>query len=63
MADDRPGPDDDSRRDIEQAVDARSDALARGEGGEEPVTFTGAGVPDGVGGTGGVTRNQDDDAQ
>ena len=55
--------DDDARSDIEQAVAARSDALARGEGGDEPETFTGAGMPDGVGGTGGVAKNQEDDAQ
>lgn len=58
-----PGHEDDPRSDIEQAVAARSDAVARGEGGEEPVTFTSTGEHDGVGGTGGVTRNQDMDAQ
>lgn len=53
----------DDRSDLEQIVEARSDALKRGEGGEEPETFTAPGLPDGVGGTGGVTKNQDDDAQ
>jgi len=53
----------DERSDIEQAVEARSDAVARGEGGREPDSFTSSGIPDGVGGTGGVTKNQDDDAQ
>ncbi|TPG43158.1 hypothetical protein EAH79_04945 [Sphingomonas koreensis] len=53
----------DPRSDVEQAVEARSDALKRGEGGPEPETFTAPGLPDGVGGTGGVTKNQDDDAQ
>jgi hypothetical protein len=53
----------DERSDIEQVVEARDDALARGEGGEEPETFTAPGLPDGVGGTGGVTKNQDKDAQ
>ncbi|HEU4960867.1 MAG TPA: hypothetical protein VFT56_10705 [Sphingomonas sp.] len=58
-------PDDrkDSRSDIEQVVDARSDAVERGEGGEEPETFTAPGLPDGPGGTGGVTKRQDKDAQ
>ena len=55
--------DDDARSDIEQAVAARSDALERGEGGPAPETFTATGMHDGVGGTGGVTRNQDMDAQ
>lgn len=55
--------DEDSRSDIEQAVQSRSDAVERGEGGAEPRTFTDSGMPDGVGGTGGVTKNQDDDAQ
>jgi len=61
--DSRPGHDDDERSDIEQVVDARSDAVDRGEGGKEPDTFTAPGLPDGVGGTGGVTKNQDQDAQ
>ena len=53
----------DPRSDLEQEVEARSDALARGEGGPEPESFTATGLPDGVGGTGGVVKNQDDDAQ
>ena len=56
-------PDEDERSDIEQAVMARSDAVAREEGGTEPETFTAPGMPDGAGGTGGVTKNQDADAQ
>jgi len=52
--------DNDARSDIEQIVEARKDAVERGEGGEEPDSFTSAGAPDGVGGTGGVTKNQDD---
>ncbi|MEG3091728.1 hypothetical protein [Sphingomonas sp. PB1R3] len=56
-------PREDERSDIEQAVEARSDAVERGEGGEEPATFTDTGEHDGVGGTGGVVRNQDLDAQ
>ena len=55
--------DNDERSDIEQLVEARADAVERGEGGEEPETFTAPGLADGVGGTGGVTKNQDDDAQ
>ena len=53
----------DPRSDLEQEVAARSDAVARGEGGPEPETMTDPGMPDGVGGTGGVTKNQGDDAQ
>ncbi len=52
----------DSRSDIQQVVEARRDAVERGEGGREPETFTSAGLPSG-GGTGGVTRNQEADAQ
>ncbi|NJR77228.1 hypothetical protein [Sphingomonas corticis] len=60
MAQDRqvPGKDDD-RSDIEQAVEARSDALKRGEGGEEPARFTDPGEFDGNSGTGGEVKNQD----
>jgi len=54
---------DDERSDIEQIVEARSDAVERGEGGQEPETFTDPGLADGVGGTGGVVKNQDEDAQ
>ena len=54
---------DDPRSDIEQAVEARKDAVERGEGGPEPEVFTATGIPDGVGGTGGVVKNQDGDAQ
>ncbi|MDQ2892420.1 MAG: hypothetical protein M3R64_04925 [Pseudomonadota bacterium] len=55
--------DEDERSDLEQKVASRSDAVERGEGGPEPVTMTDPGMPDGVGGTGGVTKNQGDDAQ
>ncbi|WNO52624.1 hypothetical protein [Stakelama saccharophila] len=58
-----PRPDQDERSDIEQIVESRSDAVDRGEGGEEPETFTDPGLADGVGGTGGRVKNQDDDAQ
>lgn len=55
--------DDDARSDIEQAVEARSDAVERGKGGPEGALMTDTGRHDGVGGTGGVTRNQDMDQQ
>lgn len=55
--------DEDSRSDLEQMVASRSDAVERSDGGDEPETFTDTGMPDGVGGTGGVTKNQDSDAQ
>ncbi|MBR0551971.1 hypothetical protein [Stakelama marina] len=58
-----PDADHDERSDIEQIVESRSDAVDRGEGGDEPDTFTEPGLPDGVGGTGGRVKNQDDDAQ
>lgn len=58
-----PAADNDRRSDIEQIVEARKDAVERGEGGVEPDSFTAPGLPDGVGGTGGVTKNQEDDAQ
>ncbi len=61
--DSAPKADNDERSDIEQMVEARKDAVERGEGGSEPDSFTAPGLPDGVGGTGGVTKNQDDDAQ
>lgn len=60
---DSPPEHDDERSDIEQAVEARSDAVERGEGGDEPATFTAPGLYDGHGGTGGVTKTQDRDAQ
>lgn len=55
--------DDDSRSDLEQAVASRSDAVERGEGGTEPDPMTAPGDYVGTGGTGGVVRNQDQDAQ
>ena len=55
--------DDDARSDIEQAVEARSDALKRGEGGPEPETMTAPGDYSGNAGTGGEVKNQDVDAQ
>lgn len=55
--------DEDDRSDIKQIAEARKDAVKRGEGGDEPETFTAPGMPDGTRGTGGVVTNQDDDAQ
>jgi hypothetical protein len=54
---------DDGRSDIEQAVEARADAVARGEGGEEPAPMTDSGDYSGNAGTGGEVKNQDLDAQ
>lgn len=56
-------PRDDPRSDLQQAVEARSDAVARGEGGEEPAPMTDTGSFDGNSGTGGIVKNQDDTAQ
>lgn len=46
---------DDDRSDIQQAVEARGDALARGEGGPSPEDQGGEGGADGV------VKNQDRD--
>ncbi|TCP37232.1 hypothetical protein [Sphingomonas sp. BK235] len=54
---------DDERPDLQQAVEARSDAVARGEGGKEPARFTDTGAFDGNSGTGGEVKNQDYDQQ
>ena len=61
--DSAPQADNDTRSDIEQAVEAREDAVERGEGGEQIDAFTSPGMADGVGGTGGVVKNQEADAQ
>jgi len=58
-----PDNDNEKRTDVEQIVEAREDADERGEGGREPDSLTSASLPDGVGGTGGITTNQDDDAR
>ncbi|WP_375426845.1 hypothetical protein [uncultured Sphingomonas sp.] len=57
------GNDADDRSDIEQVVQARSDAVDRGEGGDEPDPMTRTGDYAGVAGTGGEVKNQDRDAQ
>jgi hypothetical protein len=53
----------DDRSDIQRAVEERKDAVERGEGGPEHDPLKRQGDADGVGGTGGVTKNQDSDAQ
>ncbi|WP_375403758.1 hypothetical protein [uncultured Sphingomonas sp.] len=53
----------DDRSDIEQVVQARSDAVDRGEGGPEPDPMTSTGDFTGSAGTGGEVKNQDRDAQ
>jgi hypothetical protein len=59
MTDDRK----DSRSDLEQEVEARSDAADAAHGGGHSSDLEPAGVSDGVGGTGGEVKNQDRDAQ
>ena len=49
----------DPRSDIEQAVQSRSDAVDRGEGGPEPEPMNAPGDYSGVSGDGGVVKNQD----
>lgn len=58
-----PSAPDDPRPDIQQAVEARSDALARGEGGPEPAPMTDPGEFTGNAGTGGEVKNQNADQQ
>lgn len=53
----------DDRSDLQQAVEARKDAVERGDGGPEPDSMTAPGLFSGNAGTGGETKNQDDDAQ
>jgi hypothetical protein len=53
----------DDRSDLQQEVEARKDAVDRGEGGPEPESMTAPGLFSGNAGTGGETKNQDDDAQ
>jgi len=60
---DSPPERDDPRSDLQQAVEARSDAVARGEGGPEPEPMTAPGDYDGNSGTGGEVKNQDITAQ
>ena len=53
----------DPRSDLEQIVEARADAVKRGEGGSGHSPLEDAGASDGVGGTAGDVKNQDADAQ
>lgn len=53
----------DPRSDLQQEVEARKDAVERGEGGPEPDGMSAPGLFSGNAGTGGETKNQDDDAQ
>lgn len=53
----------DPRSDLQQEVEARKDAVERGEGGPEPDSMTAPGLFSGNAGSGGETKNQDDDAQ
>lgn len=68
MTDRNPQPDDthdreDERSDLQQEVEARKDAVERGEGGPEPEPLIAPGLFSGNAGTGGDSKNQDDDAQ
>lgn len=58
-----PGHEENPRPDTVQAVEARADAVARGEGGTEPDPMTATGDFSGNAGTGGEVKNQDMDAQ
>ena len=53
----------DPRPEIQQVIEARADAVARGEGGPEPGPMTSTGDYSGVSGDGGEVKNQDINAQ
>lgn len=53
----------DARSDLEQVVEARADAVKRGDGGSGRSPLEDPGASDGVGGTAGDVKNQDADAQ
>jgi hypothetical protein len=53
----------DRRSDIEQMVESRSDDADAAKGGVPDSPLKPSGVGDGVGGTAGVVKNQDDMAQ
>ena len=55
--------DNDRRSDIEQAVQARADDVERFGASDDDTALEPSGVEDGVAGTGGVTKNQDDRAR
>jgi len=54
---------DDPRSNLEQVTEARADAVEAGEGGNSESPLEPSGIPDGVGGTAGETKNQDKAAQ
>ena len=58
-----PGHEPDPRPDIQQAVEARADALARGKGGSDDGALAATGDFSGNAGTGGEVKNQNGDAQ
>jgi hypothetical protein len=58
--DSSPAADHDTRSDIEQAVDARTDDVENVHGVSDTSPLEPAGAEDGVGGTGGVTKNQEE---
>jgi hypothetical protein len=53
---------DDERSDIQQAVEARADAVARGEGGR-PSPLDSTVSEDAAGGAGGRVKNQEENQQ
>ncbi|RYD55606.1 MAG: hypothetical protein EOP60_05975 [Sphingomonadales bacterium] len=53
----------DSRSDIEQAVQARADAVDAANGGAETSALEPTRIKDGVGGTAGEVKNQGQDQQ
>ena len=58
-----PDHDDDTRSDIEQAVESRKDEAEGAGGGATSSPLEPTGTYDGNAGTGGVTKNQDEAAQ
>lgn len=53
----------DPRSDLQQEAEARKEAVKRGEGDREPDSMAAPGLITGNAGTGGETKNCDDDAQ
>jgi hypothetical protein len=56
-------PDKDSRSDLKRQVEARDDAADAAQGGSGKSPLEPSGVEDGVSGTAGEVKNQDDMAQ
>lgn len=50
---------DDPRSDIQQVVESRKDEAERASGGGKTSPLEDSGAEDGVGGTAGITKNQD----